>query len=364
MKKKEVEYFATSPGGQKINLQARGGTDEYVQSLKLQPYSLIIDKCKGLRATMDVSGAQDRCEDDLQHYYIIAFFVGRETSQGVFSGIPQSEIKCFLNYCTDTFTFLSQDKHYRRTGIISRYEVTLLYAISVHMQRVGFLSLALQRNGLCQALANFCAVRKGGDLPCKTVSDGILKIVDLGAQTAVLARDELHIHTYFKKLAKTGLLGQALRCLTKPVQDQVAMSEHLKVFDLLARCTAVLGQSIKAGTLCGDLVRDIVAGKEGFTGKRDERVTDLLKCLSKIADLVRLPETKPESCRNCGLAYLLKKAMALGMTRPEDKTNGRQLVELTMSPENDLFDSLLTCSKCKGKFLKFNYSLNCVVSHC
>ena len=100
---------------------------------------------------------------------------------------------------------------------------------------------------------------------------------------------ETHKSTTWTMIEKSGLLVPFLRCSTMSFYDtEHAYSFYTHVESFYTKLTSqfhLIGKHFKAGQPCGDIVRKILAGKDGHSNP-DPNVLNFLQTLLKLADLV------------------------------------------------------------------------------
>lgn len=110
--------------------------------------------------------------------------------------------------------------------------------------------------------------------------------------------------TIFKILEATGILGQVFRCITQPPYPS-EVQNHLIMMDNIMQCPVLVKKKLKPGQPTGDILANVIAGKDGCKGSRNKAAMSRLENLQrmcslyndKLADEVNFLVGK--SCRNC-----------------------------------------------------------------
>ena len=134
-------------------------------------------------------------------------------------------------------------------------------------------------------------------------------------------------------LEETGLLAQALRCLTVPVTHG-SLDEYLQIVDFTEKNARLLQKKFVSGTKSGDILEGLLAGTDGWTAKSNPNHAIVMKRLEALHTLAGMaskslsPENDVELtrvCRHCGkTGYEIK--------------------------QQDEYRRLLPCSKCKSAY--------------
>ena len=105
--------------------------------------------------------------------------------------------------------------------------------------------------------------------------------------------------TMLKMMEKSGLLVHTIRWSTMPLED---MQYTYSFYRMLTREMSLIMKKFKAGQPCGDMVRKILAGKEGHSTP-DRKVMNFLRTISQLADMAiasrTLESQTVKMCRFC-----------------------------------------------------------------
>ena len=87
----------------------------------------------------------------------------------------------------------------------------------------------------------------------------------------------------WKMIEESGLLVQFLRCSTMPLDD---MNKTYSFYVCLIGQLSLIEKKFKVGQPCGDMVHNILSGKEGHSNP-DPKVLNFLQSISKLADMTQ-----------------------------------------------------------------------------
>ena len=120
------------------------------------------------------------------------------------------------------------------------------------------------------------------------------------------------------KLEKTGLLAQALRCLTAPVRRD-SLTRYLQIVDFMESDPKLMSKKLKPGTPTGDILEGLLTGKDGWTGNRQKssrEYAQVMKRFRALKDMATMSSTPfgPQGDNELGrmCRYCSKSAYDLG----------------------------------------------------
>jgi hypothetical protein len=187
----EGDYRVVLPNGRKIELSNRQGADEFVD-------------------TVGTDFATD--DEELTYVYItIQAINGHASPEKIASGIPESELRTFIEYTRDTLGTLSTDRNWLRSGTLNEHHEILLEAVAGFSEHPSFLKIYLSNEGNMEVVAKFYASRKMNDTPNHSVARSIVILLRNALDS--FAEEGLPVEKAFAILEKTGLLGQFIRCI-------------------------------------------------------------------------------------------------------------------------------------------------------
>jgi hypothetical protein len=268
-----VSFQVLLPNGRKLELASKKGADEFIDTFGTDFMST------SLTATDD---------QELKFAYMLMLTVaGAASPEKIASGIPESELRTFVEHTRDTFDTLSSDRNWLRSGTVSMRHMLLLPAIVSLSVHPTFLKIFLSNEGM-EALAKLYASRKKNGTLKNCVAEFILKLVNNAIY--VLTKDGLSNEKAFGTIEKTGLLGQFIRCV--PVDPEGSAD----IVECLQTCLQLVKKKLKSGTPTGDILDAVIAGKDGPI---NEKAKSSLARLQTLALFSNYECGVVKSCRNC-----------------------------------------------------------------
>lgn len=247
------------------------------------------------------------------------------------------EVQCLVDFVLTRFGEVSYAPTWRSTGTLCKPDQELLDSIVPWLKHAKFVQLMLSSGGF-DTIAELVARDENNKptMPIPEVTETILMITNNAILTLKgnSSTQAFSSKRHLMELEETGLLGQALRCLTVPVRHG-SLSEYLQIVDLVESNTRLLEKRFVPGTRTGDILQGLLAGNDGWTTKSSnsnhEVIMKRLQGLAKLA-IASKRSMSPEDymeltriCRHCG------------------KTGWE------LAKESD-YKRLLPCSKCKVAF--------------
>jgi len=252
----------------------------------------------------------------LSGIYFMIDSLAKYSTPAVFATIPKSEIESLIDHVITVLTLKTQDARWSQTGIIEPHDAYILIAcipIFVHLEPV---IVALER-GFYKVLADF--VRQAPCLPCQNIAETICRLC---ANTIILIFNNEHnskqsltwtVEKTFRKLESCGMLAQFIRCSTVPPWEERKDLGILKFYEELVHCQVLIKKKFKKGQPCGDLIINILNGKDGH--KKDPRISRVkimqyLTTIARLADIMQPDQQQHQknficfnsNCSKAGLA--------------------------------------------------------------
>jgi hypothetical protein len=264
------------PNGRNVELYSKEGADVFVDTFGTYFIST------NLTATDD---------QELATAYIIMITVIEEASpEKIASGIPESELRTFIEQTRVTLDTLSTDRNWLRSGTVTRHHELLLRTVASFSKHPSFLKIFLSNEGM-EAVAKFYASRKNNDTPSRSVAELIIRLVY--NVICGLEQEGLSDEKGFGTIEKTGLLGQFIRCV--PAVDP---ERSAKLVACLQTCVQLVKKKLKSGTRTGDILDAVIAGNDGPINEKAKAG------LARLQSLARLSNNNNDSydkrCRHCG----------------------------------------------------------------
>jgi hypothetical protein len=249
------------PNGRKIKIVSKEGADEFIEAVGTDFIS------RNLTAANDA--------ELTTAYMIMSNVVGNASPEKIAAaGIPESELRTFVEHTLDTLATLSTDRNWIRLGKVPIPQLILLQIVASFSKHPSFVKIFLSNKGM-EAFAKFCASRKKNDTPNTCVADTIIIIVNNTRFN--LAQEGLSDEQAFGTIEKTGLLGQFFRCY--PAVDS---ERSAGMVECLQTCLQLVKKKLKSGTPTGDILDAVIAGKDG-------PINEKAKCgLTRLQSLARL----------------------------------------------------------------------------
>jgi hypothetical protein len=193
----DLSIHVVLPNGRKVEIcSSKEGADEFVDTVGTDFIST------NLTVTDD---------EELTDAYTLLLAIAETASrEKIASGIPESELRIFIEQALDTLDTLSTDRNWVRSGTVSRCHGILLQIVACFSSHPSFLKHFLSNEGL-EAVAKFFASRKKNDTPNHSVTRLIR--VTVHNTLAFLTQEGLSYEKSFALIEKTGLLGQFIRCI-------------------------------------------------------------------------------------------------------------------------------------------------------
>jgi hypothetical protein len=186
------------PNGRKIKRLSMEGADEFVEAVGTDFIST------NLNTTND---------QELQcAYMIMRIVISKASSEKIADGIPESELRTFVEHTLDTLATLSTDRNWLRSGTVSICNELLMQVVASFSQHPSFVQMFFSNNEGMKALAKLYASRKQkNDTPDNCVAQLILILVSKSLH--VLTQEGLACEKVLGTMEKAGLRGQFIRCV-------------------------------------------------------------------------------------------------------------------------------------------------------
>jgi hypothetical protein len=187
-------------------------------------------------------------------YELIISVATNASSEKIATGIPESEIRTFIEHTQDALDPLSTNRSWLRSGAVSRRYELLLQAVAYFAEHPSFLKTFLSNEGM-ETVAKFYAPRKKNVTPNQSVAQSIVILVN--HSLTFLEQEGLSREKGFSIIEETGLLGQFIRCV--PVDPDFFRGAGI----CLQQCLELVKNKLKSGTRSGDILDAVIAGKDG-----------------------------------------------------------------------------------------------------
>lgn len=253
--------------------------------------------------------------------------VARFASPDAFALIPAPDFEIWINYVSSVLkekaTLSNVSRQWIARGVPQKHNELnvrmLLNTLISFFVHPTFVQLVLEKRGqgdcggcLLSILAAFVADRlKKPDLRypdiCESIIGVVVNCISTSSMNGLTGGQELEKDKIMKQLESTGLLAQFLRCITVPIPDQKPdqFIASMSVLDNLLGCTGLAKKKLIENTPTGAILQDILDGKDGYSGRRNEQVMIRLRNISKLASMSNESIAKCQQarcCSNCGKA--------------------------------------------------------------
>jgi hypothetical protein len=249
------------PNGRQIELRSKEGANEFIDAVGTAFISA------NLIATDD--------QELTLAYMMMITVIDDASPEKIASGIPESELRTFIEHTRDTLDTLSTDRNWLLSGTVSTKNETLFCAVASFSKNPSFLKIFLSNEGM-EEVAKFYASRKKNDTPSHRVAQSIIRLVQNALNT--LTREGLSHEKGFGTIEKTGLLGQFIRCV--PVDPEYAAD----IVICLQTCLQLVKKKLKSGTRTGDILDAVIAGKDGPINEKAKADLARLQTLARLSN--------------------------------------------------------------------------------
>jgi hypothetical protein len=266
------------PNGRKFKLGSRRGADNFVDTVGTDFISTNLTAADDQELT---------CAYALMD--MVSFYASPEK---IALGIPESELRIFIEQTRDTLDTLSTDRNWLRSGTVSACHERLLSAVSCFSKHPSFVKIFISDEGM-EAVAKFYASRKMNDTPNHKVAGYVVLLVN--NLFCYLPQEGLSQEKGLRTIEKTGLLGQFIRCVpVDPEGSAQVLSCCLQSFLQLVR------KKLKSGTPTGDILDAVIAGKDGSIDEKAKTSLVKLQTLARLSGNSDNERTFLKMCQRCG----------------------------------------------------------------
>jgi hypothetical protein len=231
------------PNGRNVEICSKEGADEFVDNVGSSFISTVL------------TATEDQEDHELTPVYALILAVAKNASPDkIASGIPESELRTFIEHMRDTLDTTSFDRNWLRSGTLNEHHELLLRAVACFSMHSSFLKIFLANEGM-EAVAKLYASRKKNDTPDRIVAQSILLLVSNALMG--LSENGAQLERGFNAIEKSGLLGQFIRCV--PVDPDFSAG----LLTLLQPCLQLIKKKLKSGTPTGEILDAVIAEKDG-----------------------------------------------------------------------------------------------------
>jgi hypothetical protein len=258
----EGDHQVELPNGRKIGLASREGADDFVDTVGTYFISTNLTTTDG----QELAAA----------YLMMLTIIEHASPEKIASGIPESELRTFIEYTRDTLKTLSTDRNWVSSGTLKRCHELLLRTVASFLTNPSsFLKIFLSNEGM-EAVAKFYASGKKNDTPSHSLAQVIVFLVSNAL--CFLQEEGVSNEKGFDIVEKTGLLGQFIRCI--PLDPERSGD----IVTALQRCLQLVKKKLKSGTRTGDILDAVIAGKDGPINEKAKSSLTRLQTLSRLSN--------------------------------------------------------------------------------
>jgi hypothetical protein len=271
-----LSFQVLLPNGRNVELCSKEGADEFVDAV----------------GTDFISTNLTATGDKLSDAYVLILAVAKNASpEKRASGIPESELRTFIEHMRDTLDTISTDRSWLRTGTLSVCHEQMLQVVARFVGHPSFIKTFLSNEGM-EAVAKFYASRKKYDTPSHKVAQLIRGLVHNAL--CVLKQEGINYEKGFGIIEKTGLLGQFIRCVPVDPEGSAFLLTSLQT------CLQLVKKKLKSGTRTGDILDAVIAGKDGPINEKAKSSLSRLQSLARLSnDNYDNTCTNLKNCEHC-----------------------------------------------------------------
>jgi hypothetical protein len=179
-----------------IELASREGADDFVETVGTDFIST------------NLTAAND--EQLICANTMMCMVIDKASPEKIASGIPESELRIFIEHARDRLKTLSADRNWLRSGTVHMRYQLLLQAVVSFSKHPSFLNIFIPNEGM-EIVAKLYASRKKNNTPNLQVAGFILRLI--GSIISYLTDKGASLEKGFSIIEKTGLVGQFIRCI-------------------------------------------------------------------------------------------------------------------------------------------------------
>lgn len=225
-------------------------------------------------------------KQDIIRVYTVLGQVADTASRERFAQIPPSEIEAWIDHTIPVLQNRRANANWKASGSLDAHDISMLHATNSFYNHTNAVLVGL-RMGFFQALAQLIAALPPTQLPSPSIANVIAVIVcNAHRRLRSPKNSKWDDEAVWKKLQATGILEQFLRCSVCPVPGESVDTARdiYSSYDSLILCPKLLKRSFKEGSPCGDAVRHVVSGSEGYKNP-DRKIVEYMATIIKLADV-------------------------------------------------------------------------------
>lgn len=315
------------PDGRRVNLGTNEGASAFF-AYNPRFVSSLTDQAKEVIASeSDITGRSPRRNPPIQGAVVSDLVVlfnmlgvmAESLTPDQLATLDQDQFQCLVDFIKMHFTAVSGTTMWRSSGILSDSDQELLDTIVPWLKHPMFVKLMLTSNAFA-AIAVLVARDQQGKptMPDPKVTEVIVAITNncvlCMEGISKMAETSLTLPNMLMDLERTGLLAQALRCLTVPLKHGGSISQAMQFLDMIEMDARLLKKKFTPGQKSGDVLEELLSGKDGWKGRSNPNhsiVMCRLAALKKLANMSNTKSWRPEEdvklgriCRQCSKSGL------------------------------------------------------------
>jgi hypothetical protein len=249
------------PNGRNVELYSKEGANDFVDTVGNYFISA------NLTATDD--------QELTFAYMVMRTIIAHASPEKTASGIPEAELRTFIEHSRDTLKTLSTDRYWVRSGTLKSCHGLFLRTIASFSRNPSFVKIFLSNEGM-EAVAKFYASGKKNDTPSRSIAELIVVLV--GNALYFLQEEGVSDEKGFDILERTGLLGQFIRYIPLDPERSAGIVTSLQ------RCLQLIKKKLKSGTPTGDILDAVIAGKDGPINEKVKADLARLQSLARLSN--------------------------------------------------------------------------------
>lgn len=280
-----MSIFCRLIDGRNVDLATRSGADAYLQQAAGFSFSTTINMVTEIYKK---EKTKQTTKQQVSSILAIVCEVLAQASDHLIENLLPKEIECWVDFATMLLRDRSMDQKWINHCALEDHDKELFNALIASTSRANVLNVALSR-GTLNALAELFAARKAPDMPDDQSAELLCAIF---SNACITLRRSFFTGDYnlaqeaiMKKLESAGLLAQFIRCSTVPnVWKQFDKDNTYQICVNLISCQVLIRKKFRRGKPCGDIVHNVLMGKDGHTCHRDQTVLNHLKTIQQLAE--------------------------------------------------------------------------------
>eukprot|EP00526_Cylindrotheca_closterium_P011848 CAMPEP_0113647236 /NCGR_PEP_ID=MMETSP0017_2-20120614/24995_1 /TAXON_ID=2856 /ORGANISM="Cylindrotheca closterium" /LENGTH=487 /DNA_ID=CAMNT_0000559263 /DNA_START=77 /DNA_END=1540 /DNA_ORIENTATION=+ /assembly_acc=CAM_ASM_000147 len=292
-------HEVTLRDGQRVDIATKEGADAFLKSVQVSNFKYFSQQVEKLTKPRKKGKLPFNTKLKIHDFF---GYLAENADKDLFrEKIPESEIRCWMNYVIQEIKQLTTNKSWIQTGdsmgacVLQPFQTMFMHAVPV--------ALAFE-TGFFQVLSNFVKARKAGanrEMPSQRICNILASAVCWTVIVSTTRFDNKWTTSKaFRKLDDSGFLEEFLRIATVPQARGGWEWEMLcQVLYALERCPDILNKRFKKGEACGETLQAILGGSDGsrnMSSQIKERLLAIAKAKMKTGSSSQIGR----GCSKCG----------------------------------------------------------------